>query len=46
MKSGNGVFYAVSVPTEAAFNAYKESLWLKTDNGTPGEFEIKVIKVQ
>ena len=46
MKSSNDLFYAVSVPTEAAFTANKASLYIQTDAGTPGEYDIKVIKVQ
>ena len=46
MRSGNGVYFAVTVPNEAAFNENKASLYLKTDDGTPGVYDVKVIKVQ
>ena len=46
MLSGSGAYYAVSVPNEAAFTANKASLYLKTEAGTPGVYDIKVIKVQ
>lgn len=46
MKSSNGAYYAVSVPTEAAFNANKSSLYVQTSAGTPGEYDVKVIKVK
>ena len=46
MLSGSGAYYAVSVPNEAAFTANKASLYLKTEDGTPGVYDIKVIKVQ
>lgn len=52
MRSGLGtvespyVFYAVSVTTEAAFNENKANLYLQTNAGTPGVYDVKVIKVQ
>ena len=46
MLSGSGAYYAVSVPNEAAFTANKASLYLKTEAGTAGVYDIKVIKVQ
>lgn len=46
MKSGSGAYFAVTVRNEAAFNANKGSLYLQTAAGTPGEYDIKVIKVQ
>ena len=46
MLSGNGAYFAVTVPTEAAFNENKASLYLKTANGTPGVYDVKVIHVQ
>ena len=52
MRSGLGtvespyVFYAVSVTTEAAFNENKANLYLQTNAGTSGVYDVKVIKVQ
>ena len=46
MLSGSGAYYAVSVPTEAAFEANKAKLYLQTAAGTPGVYDVKVIKVQ
>lgn len=46
MLSGSGAYFAVTVPTEAAFEANKSSLYLKTGDGTPGVYDVKVIKVQ
>ena len=46
MKSGSGAYFAVTVRDEAAFNANKSSLYLQTAAGTPGVYDIKVIKVQ
>lgn len=46
MLSGSGAYFAVTVPTEAAFNENKAKLYLQTAAGTPGEYDIKVIKVQ
>lgn len=46
MLSGSGAYYTVTVPTAAAFNANKSSLYLQTDPGTEGKYDIKVIKVQ
>ena len=48
MLSGSGAYYAVSVPTEAAFNANKAKLYtIETgDEGTAGVYDVKVIKVQ
>lgn len=46
MLSGSGAYYAVSVPTEAAFEANKTKLYLQTAAGTPGVYDVKVIKVQ
>ena len=44
----NNVYYAVVVTSEAAFNEHKAQLYLIDPNhaGTPGEYDIKVIKVQ
>ena len=44
MLSGSGAYYAVTVPTAAAFNDNKDKLYLAT-GGTPGVYDIKVIKV-
>lgn len=46
MKSENGVYYAVSVSNEEAFDANKAKLYLQTNAGTAGEYDVKVIKVQ
>ena len=46
MLSGSGAYFAVSVPNEAAFNENKAKLYLQTDPGTPGVYDVKVIKVQ
>ncbi len=46
MVSGSGAYFVVTVPDEAAFNDNKASLYLKTANGTPGVYDVKVIKVQ
>jgi hypothetical protein len=46
MLSGSGAYYAVSVPTEAAFEANKAKLYLQTAAGTPGVYDVKIIKVQ
>lgn len=46
MLSGSGAYYAVTVLNEAAFNENKSSLYLKTANGIPGVYDVKVIKVQ
>jgi len=44
--SGSGAYYPVTVPNEAAFNENKAKLYLQTDPGTPGVYDVKVIKVQ
>ena len=46
MRSTSGAYYVVTVPNETAFNANKASLYLQTDPGTPGVYDVKVIKVQ
>lgn len=46
LKSSNNVYYTVTVPTEEAFNANKANLYLQTAAGTPGVYDVKVIKVQ
>lgn len=44
--SGSGAYYPVTVPNEAAFNENKAKLYLQTAAGTPGVYDVKVIKVQ
>lgn len=46
MLSGSGAYYAVSVPTAAAFNANKTNLYIQATTGTPGVYDVKIIKVQ
>ena len=48
MKTENNVYYAVSVPTAYVFAANKAQLYLidTTAPGTPGVYDVKVIKVQ
>ena len=46
MFSGSGAYYAVPVTSEATFNTYKSNLYLQTAAGTPGVYDVKVIKVQ
>ena len=46
MQSTNGAYYAVSVPTEAAFEANLSKLYVVSTAGTPGVYDVKVIKVQ
>lgn len=46
MLSGSGAYFAVTVPNEAAFNENKASLYIQTAAGTPGVYDVKVIKVQ
>ena len=46
MRSDNGVYYAVSVTSEAAFNANKDNLFIQSVAGIAGQYDIKVIKVQ
>jgi len=46
MQSTNGAYYAVSVPTEAAFEANLSKLYIVSTAGTPGVYDVKVIKVQ
>jgi len=46
MLSGSGAYYTVSVPDAAAFNENKANLYLQTAAGTPGVYDVKVIKVQ
>ena len=44
-KSANGVYYVVSVPTEAAYEDNWSALYTQTAAGTPGVYDVKVIKV-
>ena len=48
MKTANNVYYAVSVPTAAAFDEHKAQLYIidSTAPGTPGVYDVKIIKVQ
>ena len=48
MQTANGVYYAVSVASAAAFNEHKAQLYIidSTAPGTPGKYDVKVIKVQ
>ena len=46
MKTDNDVYYAVAVPTSAAFDEHKAKLFVAESAGTPGVYDIKVIKVQ
>ena len=49
LKSGtapNEVYFTVTVPTEEAYNANKANLFTQTAAGTPGVYDVKVIKVQ
>ena len=46
MLSDSGAYFTVTVPNEAAFNENKAKLYLKTADGTPGVYDVKVIKVQ
>lgn len=46
MVSGNGAYYTVTVPNKAAFDENKDKLYLQTAAGTPGVYDVKVIKVQ
>ena len=43
--SGSGAYYAVSVPTEAAYEANLAKLYTLS-GGTAGDYDVKVIKVQ
>lgn len=45
MLSGSGAYFAVTVPNEAAYNANKANLYTLA-GGTPGVYDVKVIKVQ
>ena len=48
MKTANNVYYAVTVANAAAFNEHKDQLYIidSTAPGTPGKYDVKVIKVQ
>lgn len=48
MKTANNVYYAVSVANAAAFNEHKDQLYIIDPDhaGTPGKYDVKVIKVQ
>ncbi len=48
MKTANDVYYAVTVASAAAFNEHKAQLYIidSTAPGTPGKYDVKVIKVQ
>lgn len=46
MKSANNAYYAVSVPTEAAYEDNLAKLYTQSDAGMPGEYDVKIIKVQ
>lgn len=46
LKSESGAYFAVPVTSEASFNANKTKLYLQTAAGTPGVYDVKVIKVQ
>ncbi len=47
MKTANDVYYAVSVPTAAAFDEHKAKLYIidPENAGTPGVYDVKIIKV-
>lgn len=45
LKSGSGAYFAVPVTSEASFEANKSNLYLQTEAGTPGVYDVKVIKV-
>ena len=48
MKTDNDVYYAVAVTSAAAFAEHKAQLYLidPANAGTPGDYDVKVIKVQ
>lgn len=48
MKTANNVYYAVTVANAAAFNEHKAQLYVIDPDhaGTPGKYDVKVIKVQ
>ena len=48
MKTVNNVYYAVTVASATAFDEHKAQLYVidSTAPGTPGKYDVKVIKVQ
>ena len=46
MKTANNVYYAVSITSAAAFSEHKAQLYTIEAPGTPGVYDIKIIKVQ
>ena len=46
MQSGSGAYFAVPVTNATSFDANKTKLYLQTAAGTPGVYDIKIIKVQ
>lgn len=46
MLSTSGVYYAVTVPNAAAYAEHKANLYQVNTPGTPGQYDIKVIKVE
>ena len=48
MKTDNGTYYAVAVTSAAAFDEHKAQLYVidPANAGTPGVYDVKVIKVQ
>ena len=46
LKSGSGAYFAVPVTSEASFTANKDKLYLQTAAGTPGAYDVKIMKVQ
>lgn len=46
MKTDNNVYYAVSVPNAAAYAEHLAKLYVISTAGTPGVYDVKVIKVQ
>ena len=46
LKNANNVYYAVSVPNEAAYADNIANLYVVDAAGTPGVYDVKVIKVQ
>ena len=46
MKTANDVYYAVSITSSAAFAEHKDQLYLINSAGTPGVYDVKIIKVQ
>lgn len=46
MKTDNNVYYAVSVPTADAYAEHLAKLYVISTAGTPGVYDVKVIKVQ